>query len=164
MKSKTQFIVIVLALAVISLVAVQSALAQHSHEHDGVTKWQTGMVRLTNTAWAGNVRFRSGMYHVKHVVEGDKHWLVFNEVTLGAGYREGLMWEGKEVARLECRIAPAEKSVRNTKVILATNPSGTRSIQEIQISGESVRHILIINEPAVSRRSSRAGLKSQEVS
>jgi hypothetical protein len=89
------------------------------------------------------------MYHVKHVVEGDKHWLVFNAVTLGAGYREGQMWEGKEIARLECNVEPAARSLRNTKVILTKAVGGMRKVQEIQIAGERVRHILLTNEPTV---------------
>ena len=149
MKTKTQFITISLALLFISLLWAQGAMAQHSHDHGNDSSWRTGMVRLTKSAWAGNVRLQSGMYHVKHVVEGDKHWLVFKEVTLRAGYQEGLMWEGKEVARLECRVEPATKSVRNTKTVLARTASGAQYIQEIQIAGEKVRHILLISSPAV---------------
>ncbi len=149
MKTKTQFIASSLALLFISLLWAQGAMAQHTHDHANDSSWKTGMVRLTKSAWAGNVYLQSGMYHVKHVVEGDKHWLVFKEVTLRAGYQEGLMWEGKEVARLECRVEPATKSVRNTKTVLARTASGAQSIQEIQIAGERVRHILLISSPAV---------------
>jgi hypothetical protein len=149
MKTKAQFIANSLALLLISLLWAQGAMAQHKHDHANDSSWRIGMVRLTKSAWAGNVYLQSGMYHVKHVVEGDKHWLVFKEVTLRAGYQEGLMWEGKEVARLECRVEPATKSVRNTKTVLARTASGARFIQEIQIAGERVRHILLIIAPAV---------------
>ncbi len=144
MKRKMQFFAMSLMWAVISLAAAQLTLAQHTHDH-GATEWKKGMVRLNETAWIGDVRLKSGMYHVKHIVEGDKHWLVFKTVTLGAGYREGLMWEGGEIARLECSVEPAAKSVRNTKVILTKTSGGIRRIQEIQIAGEKVRHILIGN-------------------
>ncbi len=93
-----QFIAMSMALFLMSAVGSTRLAAQHSHDHGGDSSWKKGMVRLTKTAWAGNVRLKSGMYHVKHVVEGDKHWLVFKEVTLRAGYQEGFMWEGKEVA------------------------------------------------------------------
>jgi hypothetical protein len=105
------------------------------------------MVRLTRTAWAGNIRLERGMYHVKHVIEGGKHWLVFKEVALRAGYQEGSMWEGKEVARLECRVEPAEKSLRNTKVTLAKS-EGAYVIEQIQIAGEKVRHVLDVKSSA----------------
>ncbi len=83
------------------------------------------------------------MYHVKHVIEGDKHRLVFKEVSLRAGSTGGLMWEGKEVARIECRVEPAEKSLRNTKVTLAKN-AGAYVIEQIQIADERVRHVLAV--------------------
>ncbi len=149
MKQRIQFIAMTVALVLISAAGAARVSAQHSHDHGNDSSWKTGMVRLTKSGWAGNVRLQSGMYHVKHVVEGDKHWLVFKEVTLRAGYQEGLMWEGKEVARLECRVEPATKSVRNTKTVLARAASGAQSIQEIQIAGEKVRHILLIRSPAV---------------
>jgi hypothetical protein len=88
------------------------------------------------------------MYHVKHIVEGDKHVLLFRSVTLPGG-KQFPMWEGKEVARVECRIARAEKSVRNTKAILARTLSDERLLQEIQIAGEKVRHVLVINTPGI---------------
>jgi hypothetical protein len=148
MKSKIQFIAIGVVWTLISFAGTQRALGQHPHDHS-TTEWKKGMVRLNETAWVGEVRLKSGMYHVKHVVEGDKHWLVFNAVTLGAGYREGQMWEGKEIARLECNVEPAARSLRNTKVILTKAVGGMRKVQEIQIAGERVRHILLTNEPTV---------------
>jgi hypothetical protein len=83
------------------------------------------------------------MYHVKHVVEGDKHWLIFKTVSLAGGYREGSMWEGKEIARMECSVEPATKSVNNTKVVFSKTNADERSIQDSQIAGEKVRHILL---------------------
>jgi len=147
MKLKMLFVATSLVWAVVSLAAVQPTLAQHTHDHDA-TERKKGMLRLNQTAWIGDIRLKSGMYHVKHVVEGDKHWLVFKSVTLGAGYREGQMWEGKEIARLECSVEPAEKSVRNTKVIFTKTSDGIRRILAIQIAGEKVRHILPPNQPA----------------
>ena len=98
------------------------------------------MVRLSKSAWAGDVRLKSGMYHVKHVVEGSRHVIVFRSVALPAG-KEFSMFEEKEVARLACSVEPA-KEVRNTKVRLGKNAAGQSVILEIQIAGEKVRHIL----------------------
>ena len=70
------------------------------------------MVRLSKSAWAGDVRLKSGMYHVKHVVDGTRHVIVFKSVALPAG-KEFSMWEGKEVARLECRVEPAKESAKH---------------------------------------------------
>lgn len=141
MKSKTQIIAISLVLTALSLAFTAQAVAQHSHDHKG-SEWKTGMVRLSEPVWAGNVRLKDRMYHVQHIVEGDKHVLVFKSVTLRAGYQEGSMWEGKEVVRLECRVEPVAKSVSNTKVGFGRNANGERVIEEIQIAGEKVKHVL----------------------
>jgi hypothetical protein len=151
MKSKTQFIASSLALLFISLLWAQGAMAQHTHDHGGATVWKTGMLRVSEPVWAGNVRLKSGMYHVKHVIDGDKHVLVFKSVALRAGYQEGSMWEGKEVARLECTVEPVAKSTSNTKMLLGKNAAGEPVIEEIQIAGEKVKHVLS-NSTLTTRR------------
>ena len=148
MKSKTQFVAVSLALVLVSALGAARVAAQHTHDHGSDTKWKTGMLRISKPIWAGDVRLKSGMYHVKHVVDGDKHWMVFKTVTLGAGYREGSMFEEKEVARLECRVEPAVKSTRNTKFRVGKTSAGEPLIQEIQIAGEKVTHILLPKPPA----------------
>lgn len=141
MKSTTQLIANSVALLFISLLLTQGAVAQHTHDHGGATAWKTGMLRISKPVWAGNVRLKSGMYHVKHVVDGNTHVIVFKPVTLPGG--KGFpMWEEKEVVRLECRVEPALKSVSNTKMVLGENAAGEPVIQEIQIAGEKVKHVL----------------------
>ena len=144
MKSKTQLVAVGLALVLISLIAAPRVLAQHPHDQNSKTVWRTGMVRLSKSAWAGDVRLKSGMYHVKHVMDGTRHVIVFKSVALPAG-KEFSMWEGKEDARLACTVEPATKEVRNTKVRLAKNAAGQSVILEIQIAGEKVKHILSVD-------------------
>lgn len=142
MKSKAQIIAVSLALILISLVAAQPTFAQHAHEQKGEGDWKKGMLRISKPVWAGNVRLKSGMYHVKHVMDADKHMLVFRSVALPAG-KDFPMWEEKEVARLECRVEPAMKAVSNTKMSLGKNAAGELVIEEIQIAGEKVKHVLL---------------------
>lgn len=142
MKSKTQIGAVALTLAIAMLAIAPLTVAQHSHDPKPSANWKRGMLRLSNPAWAGNVRLKDRMYHVKHVVDGDKHLLVVKSVTLRAGYQGGLMWEGREVARLECRVEPVEKSTSNTKIKYGRNTAGERVIEEIQIAGEKVKHVL----------------------
>ena len=142
MKSKIQVVTMSLSLVLISLVSPQWVWAQHSHDHKDSAVWKTGMLRVSKPVWAADVRLKSGMYHVKHVVDGNTHVIVFKAVTLPGG--KGFpMWEGKEVARMECRVETVTQSVNNTKVIFSKTDAGERSIQEIQIAGEKVRHILL---------------------
>ncbi|HEX9424148.1 MAG TPA: hypothetical protein VF899_12965 [Pyrinomonadaceae bacterium] len=81
------------------------------------------------------------MYHVQHIVEGTDHVFVFKPVTMPAEYREYSMVEGREIVRLKCRVEPVAKSVNNTKVTLGRNTAGERTIEEIQVAGEKVKHI-----------------------
>ena len=149
MKSKAQLIGVTLALALISLMPAPRTLAQDMHDQNSKIVWRTGMVRLSKSAWAGDVRLKSGMYHVKHVMDGTRHVIVFKSVALPAG-KEFSMWEGKEVARLACSVEPAAKEMRNTKVRLGKNAAGQSVILEIQIAGEKVKHILSVGGQQLS--------------
>ena len=148
MKSKAQLVAVGLALVLISLIAAPSVLAQDQHDQSSKVVWRKGMVRLSKSAWAGDVRLKSGMYHVKHVMDGTRHVIVFKSVAQPAG-KEFSMWEGKEVARLACVVEPA-KEVRNTKVRLGKNAAGESVILEIQIAGEKVKHILSVSGQQLS--------------
>ena len=151
MKSTTQFIANTVALLFISLLLMQGAVAQQTRDHGGATARKRGMLRLSKRVWAGDVRLKSGMYHVKHVVDGNTHVIVFKPVTMPAG--KGFpMWEEKEVVRVECRVEPVAKSVSNTKMVLKKNAAGELLIQEIQIAGEHEKHLLSESSPRLSQR------------
>ena len=152
MKSKTQLVANGLALVLLSLMPAPRTLAQHTHDQSSKIVWKTGMLRLTKSVWAGDVRLKRGMYHVKHVVDGNRHVIVFKPVTMPAGYKEYSMFEGKEVARLECSVEPVTKQVRNTKIRLGKNAAGESVILEIQIAGEDVKHILAESSPQLNQR------------
>jgi hypothetical protein len=142
MKSKTHLVLAGFALALMSLISAVPVVAKHTHDHRGDSDWKTGMLRVSDPVWVGDVRLKSGMYHVKHVVDGTRHVIVVKSVALPAGYREFSMVEEKEVARLECRVEPVSKQVRNTKMRLNKNAAGESVILEIQIAGENFKHIL----------------------
>ena len=150
MKPKIQLVGLSLALVLVSTVMTSRVSAQHAYvEHDKAS-WKKGMLRLSKPAWAGDVRLKSGMYHVRHMIDGNMHVLVFKSVAIPGG-KGFLMWEEKEVARMECRVESAIKSVSNTKVVFSKTNAGERTIHEIQIAGERFRHILL--PPASANRS-----------
>ena len=150
MKPKIQLLGLSLALILVAGVMTVRVSALHSYAEHDKTSWKKGMFRLSKPAWAGNVRLKSGMYHVRHVVDGSMHVLVFKPVAIPGG-KGFLMWEEKEVVRVECRVEAATESVNNTKVVFSKTDTGDRSIQEIQIAGERFRHILL--PPASANRS-----------
>jgi hypothetical protein len=101
-----------------------------------------GMLHFTTTVKVGAVTLKPGMYQVQHIAEGSEHVFVFNEVRMPAGYRTFNTPVGKEVARLTCTVEPVNQSVNNTKATLRTNAAGVKEVSEIQIAGETVKHIL----------------------
>ena len=138
MKTKVTFIMSTFALFIAFGAFTSQALAQHG---DHLSVGKKGMVKFSSKVRVGDKLLESGMYHVQHVVEGTDHFFIFKSVSMPAGYREYSMVEGKEVVRLKCRVEPVDKSVGDTKIKLGRNTAGERTIEEIQIAGEKVKHI-----------------------
>jgi hypothetical protein len=102
-----------------------------------------GMLHFTTTVKVGAVTLKPGMYQVQPIIaEGSEQVFVFNEVTMPGGYRMFNTPVGKEVARLTCTVEPVNKSVNNTKATLRTTAAGVKEVREIQIAGETIKHIL----------------------
>lgn len=139
MKAKTHFVVIGLTLLLLAVTSEHSTYAQSTRDHP---RWKTGMFRISKSGWAGDVRLEDGMYHVKHVMDGNAHAIVFRRVRLPAG-KEFPMWEGKEIVRLRCVVEPVSKVLSNTKISWGRNVSGERVIEELQIAGERFKHVLL---------------------
>jgi hypothetical protein len=137
MKNQIKFVATIIAL-VFALGAFAQAFAQH---HDHLLVGKTGMLRLSTKVRVGELLLKPGMYHVQHIVEGTDHVFVFKPVTMPAGFKEYSMVEGREIVRLKCRVEPVAKSVSNTRVTLGRNAAGERTIEEIQVAGEKVKHI-----------------------
>jgi hypothetical protein len=136
MRSNIRMVVMGVAL-ILSLGALARTFAQH---HDTLTVGKKGMVTFTTAVRAGDTLLKAGMYHVRHVVEGNDHVVTFKPVTMPAGYREYQMTEGAVVARLKCTVEPAAKKTRNTKIVLGRNAVGEPVVTEIQIAGEKAIH------------------------
>jgi hypothetical protein len=137
MKNQIKLVATIIAL-VLALGGLSQVLAQH---HDHLTVGKKGMVNFSSSVRVGDRLLEPGMYHVQHVTEGTDHVFVFKPVTMPAGYREYSMVEGREVVRLKCRVEPVSKAVNNTKITLGRNAAGERTIEEIQVAGEKVKHI-----------------------
>jgi hypothetical protein len=136
MRSQIKFVATTIAL-VFALGAFAQALAQH-HDHLNVGK--KGMVKFSSKVRVGDRLLEPGMYHVQHIVEATDHVFVFKPVTMPAGYKEYSMVEGSEIVRLKCRVELVAKSVSNTKITFGRNAAGERTIEQIQVVGEKVKH------------------------
>ncbi|MEW6127492.1 MAG: hypothetical protein AB1757_10695 [Acidobacteriota bacterium] len=152
-KATTSIIVLALLIGILSLPilargyeASENQDEHKSHHEKAATKetstGKKGVFHLTEKTFVGDVVLKPGMYQVQHVEQGSEHVLVFNEMEMSAGYRMGNTPVGKEVARQTCKVEPVNKAVSNTKLTLRTNAANMKSIGEIQIAGERVKHIL----------------------
>jgi hypothetical protein len=132
---------VLMSALLISLIGTFS-LSSYAQQRETLRVGKKGEIHLNSPVRAGGALLKPGMYRVQHVVEGEDHVVIFREVSMGAGYRMGSTWEGKEVARVKCKIEPADKQVSKTKIYLRTNAAGEKEIAEVQVAGESVKHLL----------------------
>ena len=107
-----------------------------------VVTGKKGQLHFTTQVKAGNAILKPGMYQVQHLLEGGGHVIVFQEMGMPAGYKMGNTPVGKEVARVQCKVEPVTKAVKNTQVTLRTNVAGEKEIAEVQVAGEAFKHLL----------------------
>src|SRR5215510_10447588 len=139
-----------MATAALLVLAVGSldlpVLAQDHQAHlagpgKDLTIGKKGEVRFAAQVKAGDAVLKPGMYQAQHVVEGNDHMIIFKEMDMPAGYKMGNTPVGKEVARIKCKVEPVAKKVGNTKITLRTNSAGEKEIAEVQVAGESFKHL-----------------------
>ncbi len=82
-------------------------------------------VHFTAQVKAGDAVLKPGMYQVQHVMEGGDHVIVF-----------------KEMGRIKCKVEPVTRKVSNTKITLRTNAAGEKEIAEVQVAGETFKHLM----------------------
>lgn len=98
-----------------------------------------GTLVLTSTTRIAEVSLKSGAYQVRHVIEGEDHFMVFRRIGRPGGY--GPMVPGKVVARVKCELRPLGRTAKRMEVHTAPNTAGESTIQEILVKGENVRHV-----------------------
>jgi hypothetical protein len=139
--TKTIGIFMVVAMLIVPITVGLPATAQYKGAAPDFTIGNKGEIHFNVPIKAGGVVLEPGMYQVQHVVEGSDHVVTFREMQMPAGYRHGNTPVSKVVAvSLACTTEPAGK-VSNTKITLRTNKAGEKEIAEVQISGETVKHI-----------------------
>jgi uncharacterized protein YwlG (UPF0340 family) len=122
-----------------------SVFAQDHHQQANsqeVITGKKGELHFTTQVKAGNAILKPGMYQVQHLMEGSGHVIVFKEMGMPAGYKMGNTPVGKEVARVQCKVEPVTKAVKNTQVTLRTNVAGEKEIADVQVAGEAFKHLL----------------------
>lgn len=114
-------------LLVLSLITISGLLYAQHVEHLRVGK--KGDIHLIAQTKLGDTVLKAGTYKVQHTIEGQDHVVVFKGT------------DGKEVARLKCKLEPLNKKAAYTAVTISTNAAGEKEITQIQVSGEDAKHI-----------------------
>lgn len=60
-----------------------------------------GKLHIYSSVRVGDTLLKAGMYQVQHVMEGDNHVLIFNEIVMGYRNNMGNQDLGEEIARNE---------------------------------------------------------------
>jgi len=144
-KSLAASTLLILAAGMLSLPTLaQDHQGMHHPKASGtdVIIGKKGQVHFTVQVKAGDTVLEPGMYQVQHIENGGDHVIVFNEVSMAAGYKMGNTPTGKEVARIKCQVEPVTKKVSNTRITLRTNAAGEKEIAEVQVAGEAFKHLM----------------------
>ncbi|HLG16180.1 MAG TPA: hypothetical protein VJH03_16980 [Blastocatellia bacterium] len=133
-KSIVTSAILVLVLGLFSL----SALAQHE---DMVRIGKKGIVAFDTPVRVGDTLLKPAKYQIQHVVEGEDHVIVFKRIsqTGSAGYISSV--SAKETMRLKCRLEPLGEKARHGGMRFGTNAAGEKTLEEVHIQGENVKHV-----------------------
>ncbi len=91
-----------------------------------------GTVTFSSLTAAGEWLISAGRYRFEHIVEGDEHFIRFERGDATAV---------QPPVRVRCRLVPLKKPAKRTEVYTLVNSGGGRTIEAIQVQGESVKHV-----------------------
>lgn len=129
------------AAAFVFVFAVLTVAAQDKKAPD-FTIGKKGEIHFNVPVKAGGTLLQPGMYQLQHQVEGTDHVVVFKVMEMPAGYRHGNTPTAEQAsARVKCKIEPVDKKVSKTAITLRTNTAGEKEIAEVQVAGESFKHL-----------------------
>lgn len=135
-----------MAVGVLAALALMPGLAPAQGKAFSLGK--NGDVELTTAASIGSTTLPPGQYRFQYVEEDGRHDLAVRmrpEERSYGGRRYGV-GPGTEVARIPCLLMPRGQKIRQTSLVLKTEPDGTTRITEIRIRGEAASHV-IAREP-----------------
>ncbi len=127
------------------LAAVMLIPALASAQGKALGLGKNGDVELTAVASIGSTALQPGSYRFRYLEQDGRHYLIVKarEQERRGGRRYGV-GSGTEVARVECVLIPLGQKIRQTKLLLTTDPDGTSRIAQIQIKGEAAGHVIAL--------------------
>lgn len=132
-----------IAVGFLAAVVLIPALASAQGKAFGLGK--NGDVELRAVTSIGPATLQPGSYRFQYLEQDGRHYLVVKarkeERRDGRGHGVG---SGTEVARVVCLLVPLGQEVRETALVLKTDPDGTGRITEIRIRGEAAAHVIAL--------------------
>ena len=116
----------VLAIA-LTLLAVVSAMASNAASADVGKSWT---LTLYHPIRVGAALLPAGDYNVRHLKDGEQHFLVFKSGR-------------KEIARVGCTMEPVTRKADRTTLLENANGAGEQVLEGIQFGGDTFRHTLL---------------------
>ena len=126
------------------------AIAQHSG-HTGIAMPEgpyTEKVRVNDQAEVkfssdtrvGDLSLKRGKYRLKHVVEGEEHFIAFTRIDQ-PGKQADSATANQEALRARCKLEPLSKPAKHTEFYTAVSVRGDRTVERLQVQGENVKHV-----------------------
>src|SRR5262245_13446967 len=89
--------------AVTTVMLTLASTTPTAFAQEKLTAGKKGQIHLTVKVKAGSVVLEPGMYQVGHALDGNEHFVSFNEVKMPAGYRHGNTQLARDAsARIPC--------------------------------------------------------------
>lgn len=116
--------------ALLAGVLLLVALAPAEDQGKAAVTWRAQDIQLDAPVRAGEVLLPAGEYRVRHILEGDKHFLLFRQF---AGERKEF--------KVACTMEPLPEKARQSEQHFRDLPGGEIALLSLVFRGDTVRHL-----------------------
>ena len=114
---------------IVAFVLIVSIVAAAGENQLGIAG--TYRVNFTEKVWVAATVLPQGNYEVRHVMEGQNHFMVFRQI----GTRNPV-----EV-RAKCTLVPLEAKATDNQKIYVLNAANERVLSELVFKGDTAKHV-----------------------
>ena len=97
-------------------------------------------VKFSSDTRVGELSLKRGKYRLKHVVEGEEHFIAFTRIDQ-PGKQADPAKANREALRARCRLEPLGKPAKQTEFYTTVSVRGDRTVERLQVQGENVKHV-----------------------
>lgn len=97
-------------------------------------------VKFSSDTRVGELSLKRGKYRLKHVVEGEDHFIAFTRIDQ-PGKQADSATANQEALRARCRLEPLGKPAKQTEFYMTVSVRGDRTVERLQVQGENVKHV-----------------------